>query len=158
MRLVHYSATPELAPRSVREQPTDHKPKGLWVSDDAAEITWRKWCATENHEPGRLKHRFAVQLAADIHILILRSADDIDIFGARYGLACSDRPDRKSDVDWARVARTLQGIIITPYVWQRRRADQSYWYRAWDCACGCIWDADAIKSATLLPDEGKTDS
>ena len=52
------------------------------------------------------------------------------------------------DIDWNRVAKKYQGIIITPYIWERRLTTTCTWYYGWDVASGCIWDNKAIKEIT----------
>jgi hypothetical protein len=39
--------------------------------------------------------------------------------------------------NWERVARDYDGVIISPYQFNRRMT--LMWYYPWDCASGCIW-------------------
>lgn len=50
-------------------------------------------------------------------------------------------------IDWQAVASDHDGIIISPYNWPARH--EMIWYYPWDCASGCIWNADAITSITI---------
>ena len=72
--------------------------------------------------------------------LWLRTVDDIDEFEADY-----------LEPNWAPTAAQYAGVIIAPYQWERRLdGDASDWYYGWDCASGCIWNADAIASIAVL--------
>lgn len=54
------------------------------------------------------------------------------------------------EIDWKKVTEEYQGIIISPYIWQRRLAPHTMWYYGWDVASGCIWDTDAIEEVKLV--------
>jgi hypothetical protein len=49
------------------------------------------------------------------------------------------------EIEWRKVAERFDGIIIAPYIWQRRLDLESSWYYSWDCASGCIWNASAVR-------------
>lgn len=147
MRLFHYAAEPVYHVESV---PTERrgarhgftfdgavgdKPVGLWISDDDDEWSWPAWCLAENFNLQKLRWRHAVTFASDARILYLCDADAIDKLTRDHGAG--------SWLDWRAICRDWQGIIITPYCWERRLAD-TLWYYSWDCAGGCIWDAAAI--------------
>ena len=51
-------------------------------------------------------------------------------------------------IAWEKVAAKYDGLIITPYIWQRRM--ELNWYYTWDCASGCIWNVRAIKDIRLI--------
>jgi hypothetical protein len=146
MRLVHYSAQPISCVRSVEQSSKlDMKPRGLWVSDDACEDNWRTWCETENFSLGNLVYAHDVMLAESANILRLSGALDIDAFHDEWSrIAFSDY----RTIDWSAVARKYDGIIISPYIWNRRLDGRVHWYYGWDCASGCIWNAHAIASIT----------
>ncbi len=149
MQLVHYSAAPVAEIRSAEQPSEDHfKPRGFWVSDDACEDNWRSWCEAEGFRLENLTHVHDVALAPDANILHLSSAYEIDAFTRAYSLE-TQQVWRNRDMDWRRLAREFQGIIITPYVWARRLDGDAGWYCSWDCASGCIWDARAITSIAL---------
>lgn len=76
----------------------------------------------------------------------LRSTVDVDGFTDEYAI---DPGPQVYRIDWDAVAGTYQGIIITPYIWERRLGD-SAWYYSWDCASGCIWDPAAIGSLRVF--------
>jgi hypothetical protein len=52
------------------------------------------------------------------------------------------------EIDWYRVAEQYDGIIITPYIYERRLTEYTTWYYSWDCASGCIWNGKAIANIT----------
>jgi len=151
MRLVHYSASPLTAVRSVEQTDQPHfKPRGLWVSAETGnEDGWAEWCLEESFALGRLACLSEIKLAADARILRLASARDIDEFTARRGVAAVPVYRTHRTINWQPVAEEYQGIIIAPYIWERRLTDHAPWYYAWDCASGCIWDAAAIASIHL---------
>lgn len=47
-------------------------------------------------------------------------------------------------LDWAAIGKLYDGIIIAPYLWERRLNGGAMWYYGWDCASGCIWNPRAI--------------
>ena len=51
-------------------------------------------------------------------------------------------------IDWPAVATDYPGLIIAPYQWSCRMSEFTRWYYGWDCASGCIWNADAIARVT----------
>lgn len=161
MKLVHYNKSPVAVSRlqSVDQSgrmPWPHsKPVGFWVSVEG-EDGWREWCLSREFKLDSLSHVHDVELAANANVLHLSGAADIDAFTNRFGdiIRLGDRDDYgTSAIDWENVAAKYQGIIIAPYV-PERRIDMGTswfysWYYAWDCACGCIWDVSAIASVTL---------
>ncbi len=155
MRLVHYSASPVTAIRSVQQLRValSFKPRGLWVSDDDCANNWRAWCEEENFRLLGLACAHDVTLAPDASILLLEGAADIDAFTRQYGATYDFTPPSLANgcpiVRWGAVAAAYDGIVITPYVWERRLDGIARWYYAWDCASGCIWNARAIASIAL---------
>ncbi len=149
MDLIHYSNALLGEVESVEQQadPTC-KPSGLWVSDDDCEDNWRAWCEAEDYHVGHLRWRHRVNLRPDAKIVRLSSANEIDAFTKKY-----HRPPwigaSSYFIDWDAVADDFAGIIITPYVWARR-LEGAAWYYGWDCASGCIWDASAIASMSVV--------
>ena len=145
--LSHWSASPTLIPHSVQQSGRrGDKPDGLWISVDG-EDDWPTWCRENewSNGPHSFDHHYRVTLAADADILTLTTVEDVREFTKA---AC--KPDRKqlrgytNRIDWFNVAKLWQGIIIAPYQWPCRIADETLWYYSWDCASGCIWDASAI--------------
>ena len=121
------------------------KPNGLWVSV-RGEDDWPSWCARNDY--GNLQACHEVELRPSASILYLLTPDDILDFHERYavqlnGSARHYAPPRMWPLDWRSVADKWDGVIIAPYQWSLRMEGPS-WYYGWDCASGCIWNADAI--------------
>jgi hypothetical protein len=94
------------------------------------------------------EYETVIVLSDSANILRLWCPADIDAFHEGYSV--QDRYYRPK-IDWARVAEEYQGIIIAPYCWQRRLDGPAHsWYYGWDCASGCIWDAEAIAELVAI--------
>ncbi len=145
MKFIHYS---DKYLTKVHSVPQDNnrgfKPNGLWFSPET-EDGWAQWCEDENYAHAKLSHRTRIKIKGSAKLIHIGSAEALDCFTEQYGLL--GRPSNFY-VDWAAVAEKYQGIIIAPYRYDRRLADHCFWYYAWDCASGCIWDAGAIHSLT----------
>jgi hypothetical protein len=151
-KLRHFATLPVLSVYDVKQKnrPAEEwichhtKPKGLWVSDEAAEMGWREWCNAEGFGLGVLEHE--VVLAPSANILRITSVAELDDFGAHYG-KCPDHQYFRDEpcIMWGDVAQEYDGILITPYQWERRLETGSSWYYGWDCASGCIWRARAVE-------------
>src|SRR5208337_1794164 len=148
MTFSHYSSDPLLAVRSVEQEwrygkPSEYeKPQGFWLSVDG-ENDWASWCESENFGRGSIRHN--IVLANKANILYCRNSLNLDCLNERYGIELNDYSFTCYAIDWARIASEYQGIVIAPYVWQRRLHTGYSWYYSWDCASGCIWDASAVK-------------
>ena len=152
------------------------KPNGLWVTVEGKD-DWRQWCLSEKFRLINLRHIFEVKLKSDAAVLWVQNADELDSFSVRYKPVLSEevmrrrgltddqvkaamkffgssemRRQRYMGIDWPSVAKEFQGIIIAPYIWDRRF--DLLWYYGWDCASGCIWDPAAIASITLTKERG----
>jgi hypothetical protein len=148
MELRHYAAQPLKLDRSrVYEQQQYFKPRGLWVSVPG-EDDWPEWCRSESFAEDRLAVEHDVTLSESFRILVLDSAAALQEFTKQYRVNLIPHT-RYSDsvIDWPTVAGKYDGIIITPYQWSCRM--ELMWYYPWDCASGCIWNLDAIKSVTI---------
>ncbi|MCJ2067819.1 hypothetical protein MKK75_03180 [Methylobacterium sp. J-030] len=149
--LTHYSAGTVDPVYSVAQSPEPHfKPYGLWVSVDDGSISWPDYIDAEARDHGyRLRVVHDVQLATDARILLIPTVEDFDAFASQYGRTERFVPsDYHMYIDWRAVAEAYQGIVIAPYRYDRR-LDGGLWYYGWDCASGCIWDADAIAAITV---------
>lgn len=154
MRLMHYSDHTIESVHSVGQAELPHfKPGGLWVSVQGAD-DWKQWCAENDFKIGAMAHE--VTLAPNASILRITSSAGIDALTARYSSG-RGRAFSYHMIDWRRLAAEHQGIIIAPYIWSERLSDTNRWYYAWDCASGCIWDADAIESIRLRVEETTED-
>jgi len=126
------------------------KPTGFWVSV-AGPHDWPAYLADTGHAPPACRHR--VELAPDARILVLDSVDAVLAFSAEHMLLVSrGAPVLPGEgIDWDRVEREWQGIVITPFQHSIRRDPRCRWYYGWDCASGCIWDAGAIALIARIP-------
>lgn len=147
------------------------KPNGFWLSDETrGAYGWRAWCRAERFRPYGFRYEHEVKLVPNAKILYLRTPQEIDSFTHEYGYSLLDEHDKREgkvpfskrigygrygqpyydSIDWKRVAKKYHGIVITPYQWSRRLDGGCQWYYSWDCASGCIWNARAIESITMV--------
>ena len=148
--LLHYSAKPlEFPIRSVAQiARPDHKPRGFWVSVEGVGDSWKDWCEGEEWNVERLAFSHEIVLRPDANILRLSTAENIDWLTKEF-VAPGAPPWAYYQIDWARVAAKWDGIIIAPYVHERRLHHETNWYYTWDCASGCIWNARAIEQESM---------
>lgn len=151
MKLLHYSREPLGKIRSTKQNAPDWsgaKPSGLWVSVQGDD-DWKSWCESESYALENLAFPHVVHLRDDARILRLEDHWSIDDLTRRYGIdRHGHRLYKTMCIDWPRISQEYQGIIIAPYQWSQRM--NANWYYGWDCASGCIWDAWAIASVTLM--------
>lgn len=159
-RLIHYSHEPlKGLVNNFHQRPPLFKTPGFWVSD-ASEYGWDKWCKDEKFEIGVYETEVKLRKNSNIHLIT--DAEGIDDFSARYATLCEVEllnrvyghklplpPTRHKLLDWERVRADYQGLVITPYIWERRLEMHCFWYYPWDCASGVIWDIEAIDE--LIP-------
>jgi hypothetical protein len=155
-RLVHFSAEPFAGMRYQRQPDCDDKPAGLWVSI-GGEDGWWEFCHENKYALKTLRHEYEVTLTSEARILRLSSAPELDTFSEEWRPEpdWTDPIQRKyhhtlAKIDWSRVARYYQGIIIAPYIWERRLTRHTRWYYGFDFASGCIWDAAVVESIRLV--------
>jgi len=145
--LLHFSSKPLTHVRDVAQEARDgrsDKPNGLWLSVGTA---WPEWCLGESFACDRLSVITRVVLAEDARILWLASSGVLDEFTKCYSLDPARHAafyrDRDS-IDWSRVADHYDGIVIAPYIYERRHSLP--WYYGWDVASGCVWRGRAVAS------------
>lgn len=158
LRYFHYSQAMLVRPiRSVDQNVTADrfigKPTGLWLSAerDGGDDGWADWCIAEHWGTERLVKRAEVFLRPGHRVLHIDTPNGVLEFARRY--FTPPRPGDAHDLalsyfrspDWRKVAIEHQGVIIAPYAWQLRLDPEVSWYYGWDCASGCVWDADAIE-------------
>lgn len=156
MRLQHYSATPLTLDRD-RVYDQDHrtrnvtwdKPRGLWVSV-AGPDDWPTWCRAEDFALHRLRHCADIELAAVHHVHVITTIEGLYDFTRRYR---STNPpliaDTAPGIDWERVARDHDGVIVTVlHDWRWGLDHPLSWLYGWDATSGCIWGLDAIATVT----------
>lgn len=122
------------------------KPFGLWYSVEGTGEGWSDWCRAEEFcdTDAQVAHAIALDMS---RVLVIDNGIDLRAFEREY-----HRPHPVTTglvswiyhIDWALVAARYGGIEIAPYQWQHRH--NAMWYYGWDCASGCVWDIDAIRS------------
>lgn len=155
--LEHYSTKPMKRVRSARQADDLQsqfcgKPRGLWVSVKG-EDDWASWCQGEQWGLDRLVVRHSVVLTPGANILRVSGVRALDDFHHRYSVTEMLGRYSRSYIDWRFVAKKFDGILIAPYVWERRlEKPLSDWYYGWDCASGVIWNARAVAQVTCDSD------
>ena len=142
--LSHFTSAPltEICRREPGVNP-HWKPNGLWVSVDGAD-DWLSFCRGEDGSarPRAYPHRYRVRLRKDCRVALLESLEDMEIFSEMY----PDWGPYENARVWRRVAEEWDGIIVVPFQpWANFANERFYWYTAWDCASGCIWDPQAVE-------------
>lgn len=151
MKLLHYSdnIVEAVYSRAQSGKPSWHrKPSGFWVTVEG-EDGWSEWCKENNFHEDSLAVCHEVILCDSHNVLYIHDALGIDDFTEKYGFPDYGLHGSRA-IDWSRVADDYQGIVIVPYIWSRRLGGGADWYYGWDCASGCIWDASAIQSISVV--------
>lgn len=143
MKLIHYSDKPLKSVYSVDQRAELFwKPKGLWLSVEG-EDDWRWWCEAENFRD--IESQIATEVVVEWdEILHIQDALDLDAFHERYSKPAWEGVCHSKYPDWREIAAEYKGIVIAPYIWERRLHNDTMWYYSWDCASGCIWDHTAV--------------
>jgi len=153
MELVHYSRVLLEFDRErtyAQQEPVSSyiKPVGFWVSDDT-EFGWKQWCESEEWNTESLKIRSGFAFAPGANVLHLTSVPQLLAFTAKYGVyPPKTYSGSAASINWPRVAREYDGILITPYQWEARLDHRTSWFYGWDCASGCIWNLAALEQVT----------
>lgn len=115
----------------------DSKPAGFWLSDESANISWKKWCIAEEYRLSRLSHwtDFFVDLT---DVLLIENKSKLLDFHEKF------RKRRKNIINWKRLSKKYKGIIITPYLNECRFDKVVDWYYTWDVASGVFWDVSCL--------------
>lgn len=140
--LEHYSVKPlSIAVLKDMDQTSPHfKPTGLWLSVQG-EDDWPSWCRSEEFGNIDSKLKYYVTLENSANILYIQTNMEIVEFTNKY------RADLPGWIDWCKVAKRYDGIIIPTYKWSYRLDPYTPWYYTWDCASGCIWNVkNTVKS------------
>ncbi len=153
LQLRHYSQDPDFA----FDRTLDYsgklkrwdKPSGFWVSV-LGEDDWKTWCQAEDFRTGSLDNEHTVTLAPEARILLIDTLEGLHRFTRLYD--CTPAADtrrygwRGDRIAWDHLVNFYDGIIIAPYQWPARLANETAWYYGWDCASGCIWNLEAIRT------------
>ena len=134
------------------EGPHLFKPEGLWYTD-AGEDSWPNWCAGEDCWQFLKPYLYRLELN-HAAVLQLTTAEQLVEFTEQYRTGTTGW-SRTYEIDWVQVWHQHSGIEIIPYQWDCRLSPMTHWYYGWDCASGCVWRADAIRSMTLVGTNAK---
>jgi hypothetical protein len=118
------------------------KPTGLWYGINDS---WHSWCIAEQCEEWIAGNDYEI-VVPDLNILKL--SDSIGLYNFTNEYLDKERKIGFYDtyyIDWQKVALKYDGIEINPYIWSCRFNDKTSWYYSWDCASGCIWNAQSLK-------------
>ncbi len=140
-KAIHNSALSTLVVKDTAKQSQDYKPQGLWYGIDDA---WLKWCESEMPQWIR-PYNYALEIDYSKMLILATEAELLD-FTDRYKCKGGFGSFAQQLIDWSLVAHKYSGIEIPTYFWDCRFT--LMWYYGWDCASGCIWKADAIRSVT----------
>jgi hypothetical protein len=129
------------------------KPAGFWVSAKGDD-DWASWCRSSEYCDTQSQYAYTIALTGQ-GVLFVEGEKQLDAFHEKYSFV--DRMfssyNRKS-INWKKVCKDYDGIVIAPYVWSRRLTSMgtvSDWYYGWDCASGVIWrPSKAISKLTLI--------
>jgi hypothetical protein len=158
MRFLHYSAEPLTIVRSVAQEPnakSGDKPDGLWFCAGSGDDGWKELCEIALYDLQRLRVVTEIVFKPTVNFMHVVGAEGIDAFTKKYDFVTkwAGGTVPRYDIDWFRIAQKFQGIIIAPYVLNRRFDAHDRWYTSWDCASGCVWDADAVlELKPMVPD------
>ena len=122
----------------------------LWLSDEDS-FGWSRWCVDEGFRLEDLSYAVDVELdLSGERALLIDSREGISQFTERF----QKLPDARMDgrglaelgpqaanmfIDWQAVRSLYDVMAVTPYQWDARLSDDS-WYYAWDCACAVVFD------------------
>ncbi|HEY4355926.1 MAG TPA: hypothetical protein VGN16_09280 [Acidobacteriaceae bacterium] len=159
LRYIHFSARPLERVHTVEQAPPGTggsflKPLGLWFSVEGNDDGWKSWCEAEMFRTDKLAFQTEIVFRETARILKIETPESIDDFTQNYQPKQRAIPQLRGgfEMDWHRVAREYDAMVISPYQWERRMGEHTMWYYSWDCASGCVWNADAIKE--LVPVAG----
>jgi hypothetical protein len=147
MILSHFTSRPFRFDKNRVYNQEEHafKPSGLWLSDEK-DYGWKKWCTDEGFGSTNIETKFLVNTN---RVLILDTNEKIIKFDEEYSKKYSPTDTdfykmitKITKIDWRRVAREYDGIIIAPY--SRKLRTELFWYNPWDCASGCIWNLSCL--------------
>ena len=162
--LSHYAecSNKVFSPRYRARSDNEHKPGGLWLSDDS-DYGWYDLVSDQMRSGSsdwadgnirwRYRYDFTIDPAQIGRVLLLKTADDLRRFTADYQepspreCVVNGQPGFGLHIEWHRVKSDYKGILITPYQRQlshRNGKPESHWYR-FDCASGCFWDITCLR-------------
>ncbi len=145
-RFYHWSKAPVTLVPVCYLQRADYKPRGFWFDVDG---DWKEWCERSEWNVDGLEVCHEVHLLNASRVLRMRRSEELVGFtrefsaelypGQKRGLAWI----QNCGIDWPRVAKQYDGIVIAPYVWSCRLS--LMWYYGFDCASGCVWNTEILR-------------
>ena len=146
MLLHHYSTSKIVEIISKVQRPAMKpydRPTGFWVSV-VGPNDWKS-----KHRGDLLdQNLYEVKLSGKHNLLFMSTREHLSAFTKAYGLKLRD--ETRVAIDWTKVAAEYQGVLIAPFFAEHDDYDDLFWYGAWGCASGCIWDKDAISGISLI--------
>lgn len=116
MKLLHYSSEPFRFDLNRKYSVNDHwKPTGLWLSVEG-DADWREWCEGIEFNLENLKCVAEVMLKPDANVLLIDTTEKFDTFHSQFGTS----KDNINGIAWDKVKAIYDGLIIAPYLWERR--------------------------------------
>ena len=129
------------------------KPHGLWLSCETGiegDISWQEWCKMEEYRFDRLKYKHKVKLKPNTKLITIKDKASLIQFTNKYIKRPIKTLTSNLYIDWITISKSYQGIMIYPIQSNSRHDPRLSWYNSWDCASGCIWDTNTIKSIKLV--------
>lgn len=152
MELLHYSDTPLKEVYNAPYQVEGRKPVGLWFSTNKDD-GWRSWCKSQDFRQDCFNYKTTIKFKPDAKILQLTNKQAVKKFWQKYGkpTGTGGYAWEKNALDWSQITKKYDAIYMPEYYNELRK--QYYWYDAWDCSSGCVWNADAIDRIETVPVE-----
>lgn len=136
------------------------KPQGLWFS---VNDSWKNFCLPV-YGGDRLAVENILVFKPTAKILTIKTKKHLIAFTNEYGIpyghslltngevrkeAYADGQkydfDRIGDINWIRVAKEYDAILITPHIHQCHCHRKTRWYYTWDVASGCVWNKKVVE-------------
>jgi hypothetical protein len=145
--LLHHYSDNKISEIITKGQSSEKKhytrPIGLWVSV-VGDDDWKSLSIGDL----RSQNQYEITLADEARILFLNGEEQLLEFTQAFGLKPSG--EQRIAIDWVQVAIMYHGLIIAPYRAELTESDALFWWGAWGCASGCIWNKDAISEIKLI--------
>jgi hypothetical protein len=124
------------------------KPTGLWYSFNHEWVEWANGIC-------RIGRHLHILYIDESKILIIRTADDLKQFIAKYKIVPWPHAPLLWFIDWESVAKDWGGIEIQNYSKIKREtwsspADVGHWFITLDVSSGCIWDLSILNRYRTL--------
>lgn len=125
------------------------KPDGLWyeIKDCLFRVGAMRW------------GDYIYELKVDTKcICIIEDFEDLEKFHSKYAKAFNFESTKSYLIDWKKVSKEYCGFEVKNYnkiIKQTTNYDKHLWFTMIDFSSGCIWDLNAIKSASYFRKVGK---